>query len=32
LGFRVWGGGGMHRCVLADLFVGVIDRTGHIES
>jgi len=32
LGFRVWGGGGMHRCVLADLFLGVIDRTGHIES
>jgi hypothetical protein len=33
LGFRVFGGaGGMHRCILADLFLGVIDRTGHIDS
>lgn len=33
LGFRVWRGGGeMHHCILADIFLGVIDRTGHIES
>ncbi len=31
LGFA-GGGGEMHRCILADLFLGVIDRTGHIES